>query len=198
MSTTYDATLYMTLLSAFALLLQRYSAQDDIVVGSPIANRQDSQLEKLIGFFVNSLIMRVQVNAGQNFPRTAGRGAWHGAGGLPASGHLPFERLVEELSPERRLNAAPIFQVVFALQNAPMAAEGFRDLKIEAVAADEPRVRIDLEVDAVGTQWRARFLLADSRDRLTGGDEARWLLHYLRLLEDVAGHPRRASCGLCF
>jgi amino acid adenylation domain-containing protein len=186
----YDATLYMTLLSTFALLLQRYSGQDDIVVGSPIANRQDSQLEQLIGFFVNSLIMRVRVNARQGFPEllAAVRGA-----ALEAYQHqdLPFERLVEELSPERRLNAAPIFQVVFALQNAPMAAEELRDLQVETVAADEPRVRIDLEVHAVEHNGVLDFHWLYSRDLFDRWRMEQMAAHYLRLLEEVAGNPKQ-------
>ncbi len=189
-SHAYNATLYMTLMSAFALLLQRYSGQDDIVVGSPIANRQDSQLENLIGFFVNSLIMRVRVDAGQSFPELLAtvRGT-----ALDAYQHqdLPFERLVEELSPERRLNAAPIFQVVFALQNAPMAAEEFRDLQIEAVAADEPRVRIDLEVHAVEHNGVLDFHWLYSRDLFDRWRMEQMAAHYLRLLEAVAGNPRQ-------
>jgi pristinamycin I synthase-3/4 len=186
----YDATLYMTLLSTFALLLQRYSGQDDIVVGSPIANRQDSQLEHLIGFFVNSLIMRVRVNAGESFPEllAAVRGT-----ALEAYQHqdLPFERLVEELSPERRLNAAPIFQVIFALQNAPMAAEDFRDLQVEAVAADEPRVRIDLEVHAVEHNGVLDLHWLYSRDLFDQWRMEQMAAHYLRLLETVAGSPQQ-------
>ncbi len=189
-SHAYDATLYMTLLSTFALLLQRYSGQDDIVVGSPIANRQDSQLEQLIGFFVNSLIMRVRVNAGQSFPQllAAVRGM-----ALEAYQHqdLPFERLVEELSPERRLNAAPIFQVVFALQNAPMAAEELRDLQVESIAADEPRVRIDLEVHAVEHNGVLDFHWLYSRDLFDQWRMEQMAAHYLRLLESVAGNPRQ-------
>lgn len=186
----YDSTLYMTLLSTFALLLQRYSGQDDIVVGSPIANRQDSQLEKLIGFFVNSLIMRVRVDTARSFPEllAAVRGT-----ALEAYQHqdLPFERLVEELSPERRLNAAPIFQVVFALQNAPMAAEEFRDLHVEAVAADEPRVRIDLEVHAVEHNGVLDFHWLYSRDLFDRWRMEQMAAHYLRLLEAVAGNPQQ-------
>ena len=186
----YDATLYMALLSTFALLLQRYSGQDDIVVGSPIANRQDSQLEQLIGFFVNSLIMRVRVNAGQSLPEllAAVRGT-----ALEAYQHqdLPFERLVEELSPERRLNAAPIFQVVFALQNAGMAAEEFRNLHVEAVAADEPRVRIDLEVHAVEHNGVLDFHWLYSRDLFDRWRMEQMAAHYLRLLEAVVGNPQQ-------
>ena len=115
-----NATLYMTLLAAFAVLLSRYSGQEDIVVGSPIANRQDAQLEEMIGFFVNTLVLRVRVDGRQSFRdllaqvrRTA----------LDAYQHqdTPFERLVDELSPQRRLDRTPLFQVIFAVQNAPWA-----------------------------------------------------------------------------
>jgi amino acid adenylation domain-containing protein len=185
-----DATLYMTLLSAFALLLQRYSGENDIVVGSPIANRQDSQLEHLIGFFVNSLIMRVRVNAEQSFPELLAtvRGT-----ALEAYQHqdLPFERLVEELSPERRLNAAPIFQVIFALQNAPMAAEQLSDLHVEAVAADEPRVRIDLEVHAVERDGALDLHWLYSRDLFDHWRMEQMAAHYLRLLEAIAANLRQ-------
>src|SRR5262249_43550961 len=118
----HQASLYMTLLSGFAVLLGRYSGQDDITVGSPIANRQEAQLEDLIGFFVNSLVMRVRLNGEESFSEllTEVRRTT-----LEAYQHqdIPFERLVEELQPERSLNTTPIFQVMFALQNAPMGVE---------------------------------------------------------------------------
>ena len=123
-------TLFMTLLAAWQTLLSRYSGQDDIVIGSPIANRQQAELEQLIGFFVNSLIMRVQLQPDRSFGELLAsvRGV-----ALEAYLHqdVPFEKLVEELSPERRLNAAPVFQVVFALQNAPTTSQKLHRLRIE-------------------------------------------------------------------
>ena len=142
-----QATLYMTLLAAFGVLLSRYSGQEDIVVGSPIANRQEAQLEGLIGFFVNSLVMRIRMKGGMSFRellsevrRTA----------LEAYEHqdVPFERLVEELSPERSLNRTPIFQVSFALQNAPWEPQRMKKLEVEQVMSEESLVRFDLEVHA--------------------------------------------------
>ena len=114
-----QATTYMTLLSAFAALLQRYTGQDDIVVGSPIANRQEPQLEQLIGFFVNSLVMRLRIQPEASF-RTLIAEVRRTT--LDAYQHqdIPFERLVEVLSPKRSLSHSPVFQVVFALQNASM------------------------------------------------------------------------------
>ena len=108
----------MTLLSALAALLARYSGQEEILVGSPIANRQDVQLEGLIGLFANSLVMRVRVTSEQSFRELL---AEVRSTTLDAYQHqdIPIERLVEELSPERSLNSTPLFQVMFALQNAP-------------------------------------------------------------------------------
>src|SRR5690606_8070338 len=110
------ATPYMTLLSAFALLLHRYTGQSDVVIGSPIANRRHAALEPLIGFFVNALVLRVQVAATHTFRQLL---AQVRSTTLDAYLHqdVPFERLVEELSPDRSLDRNPLFQVVFALHN---------------------------------------------------------------------------------
>ncbi len=174
----------MTLLSAFAVLLHRYSGQDDIVVGSPIAGRQDAQLEQLIGFFVNSLIMRMKVQPQSSFAAllaavrsTALEGYQHQ--------DLPFERLVEELSPERRLNAAPIFQVVFALQNAPMGVQQLHGLQVEPVGTTELRVRIDLEVHAVEHDGVIDFHWLYARDLFDRWRMEQMARHYLRVLDAV-------------
>ncbi|HEX4606131.1 MAG TPA: amino acid adenylation domain-containing protein [Candidatus Angelobacter sp.] len=184
------ATLYMTLLSAFAILLQRYSGQDDIVVGSPIANRQDSQVENLIGFFVNSLIMRVRVRPEQTFQEVL---AAVRSTALEVYLHqdLPFERIVEEISPERRLNAAPIFQVVFALQNAPRAAEQLAELQVEPVAADEPRVRIDLEVHALEGDGGLDLHWLYSSDLFDPWRMQQMAGHYFQVLQAVAADATR-------
>jgi hypothetical protein len=113
-----QATLYMTLLAVFGVLLERYSGQQDIVVGSPIANRQETQLEQLVGFFVNSLVLRLRVQPEQSFRELLGAVRTTALEAYRQQ-DVPFERLVEELAPERNLNATPLFQVAFALQNAP-------------------------------------------------------------------------------
>jgi amino acid adenylation domain-containing protein len=190
LSSAGGSTLYMTLLSAFAVLLQRYSGQGDIVLGTPIANRQDSQLENLIGFFVNSLIMRVRVAPEQSFLQLL---AGVRSAALEAYQHqdLPFERLVEELSPERRLNAAPVFQVVFALQNAPFVAQHFEDLQVEPLAADEPRVRIDLEVHAIERDDALEVHWLYSRDLFDRWRMEQMAGHFLRALQAAARDPRQ-------
>jgi non-ribosomal peptide synthetase component F len=109
-------TLYMTLLAAFQVLLHRYSGQSDIVVGSPIANRTHIEIEKLIGFFVNTLVLRGDLSGNPTFCELLQR-VRHVA--LDAYDHqdLPFERLVEELEPDRHLNRTPFFQVMFQLRS---------------------------------------------------------------------------------
>ncbi len=189
LSQTSQATLYMTLLSVFAVLLQRYSGQDDIVVGSPIANRQEAQLEKLIGFFVNSLVMRARVNPEASFSELL---ASVRNTALEAYQHqdVPFERLVEQLSPERSLNRTPIFQVVFAVQNAPMGVQRLKGLEIERLGGDELRVRFDLELHVfehptgeIGFYWMYNKGLFD-----------RWRMeqmarHYVTLIESAIQGP---------
>src|SRR5262249_58499802 len=120
--------------------------------------RQEAQLEEMIGFFVNTLVMRVRVEREMSFSELleeVRRAA------LEAYQHqdVPFERLVEELSPPRSLNTPPLFQVLFALQNAPRVEQRMEGLEIEGVGGSELRVRFDLEVPAsdqeeeVGCSW---------------------------------------------
>ncbi len=112
------STLFMTLLAAFATLLSRYSGQDDVVVGAPVANRDRAELEGLIGFFVNTLVLRADL-AGDPASPSLARQVRETALGAYAHQDLPFEKLVDELRPERDLSRTPVFQVMFALQNAP-------------------------------------------------------------------------------
>ncbi|XXX82738.1 amino acid adenylation domain-containing protein [Sorangium sp. So ce134] len=117
------ATLFMTLLAGFSALLARYARTEDLVIGSPIANRNRVEIEPLIGFFVNTLVLRVDLSRAPTFAELIQRVK---ATTLAAYEHqdLPFERLVEELSPERGLNCPPVFQVVFVLHNVPDEKEG--------------------------------------------------------------------------
>jgi len=119
LSEQQGATLYMTLLSAFSVLLSRYSGQTDIAVGSPVANRTRKQTESLIGFFANTLVMRSKLAHNPSFSALlqANRDMSINA---YANQDVPFERLVDELSPERNPAFSPLFQVMFSLQNMPL------------------------------------------------------------------------------
>ena len=109
-------TLFMTLLAAFKTLLYRYTGQTDIVVGTPVANRNRVEIEPLIGFFVNTLVLRTQLNGDLSF-RELLQQEKEVVLGAQAHQELPFERLVQELAPERSLSHAPLFQVMLVLDN---------------------------------------------------------------------------------
>jgi amino acid adenylation domain-containing protein len=183
-----QATLYMTLLAVFALLLRRYSGQDDIVVGSPVANRQDSRLEQLIGLFVNSLVMRTQIHKEETFLEFLA-GVRRSA--LEAYLHqdVPFEKLVEELSPQRSLNVTPIFQVLFAMQNAPVSIHRLQNLAFEPVRGGHSTVRTDLEVHAYEHSGQITFYWLYKRDLFDRWRIEQMSRHYVRMLELVLANP---------
>src|SRR6266849_3483094 len=184
------ATLYMTLLAAFAVLLSRYSGQDDIVVGSPIANRQDASLEDLIGFFVNTLVMRVRVKPEMSFGELLGEVR---RTALEAYEHqeVPFEKLVEELSPQRSLNTTPVFQVMFAVQNAPWVGPQMKDLEMAAFRGDEPRVGFDLEMYAWEQEGQIELYWLYNSDLFDRWRVEQMARHYVRVLESVAADANR-------
>src|SRR6185369_8673786 len=141
------ATLYMVLLAAFQALLARASGQDDFAVGSPVAGRNRVETEELIGFFVNTLVLRGEMSRNQrgepSFRALLGRTR---ETALAAHLHqdVPFEKLVQELSPERSLAQAPLFQVMFVLQNAPVESLEIRDLRLRPFAGAGTTAKFDL------------------------------------------------------
>ena len=188
LSQAHQATLYMTLLSALAALLARYSGQEEILVGSPIANRQDVQLEGLIGLFANSLVMRLRVTSEQSFRELL---AEVRSTTLDAYQHqdIPIERLVEELSPERSLNSTPLFQVMFALQNAPAGLQRLQGLEITPVADGQLRVRFDLELQAIEREGALDLSWFYKRDLFDRWRIEQMAGHYVRLLEAAMARP---------
>lgn len=184
------ATLFITMLTAFQVLLARYSGQTDVAVGSPIANRGHSQIEGLIGFFVNSLVLRTDLGGDPTF-----RELLHRVRGtaITAYAHqdLPFERLVEELQPDRVLDQNPLFQVMFAVQNAPMEELELPGLTIHPLPYPVTTTRFDLQWDVIehadGLQvvayYRAELFDPETIRRMLG--------HYRVLLERVLADPDR-------
>src|SRR5437868_13102075 len=135
----------MTLLAAFKVLLWRYTNQADIVVGSPIANRTRAETEELIGFFVNTLVLRTDLSGNPTFAELLDRVK---KVALEAYDHqdLPFEKLVEELRPERDPSRNPLFQVMLVLQNTPGEELKLPGLKLERFGADSETAKFDLTV----------------------------------------------------
>ena len=205
-----QATLFMTLLAGFAMLLARYSGQGDIVVGTPIANRQNSHLEGLIGFFVNALVLRLQVAPTLSMSELL-RHAQQTA--LDAYRHqdVPFERIVEELAPTRALDVTPLFQVVLALQNNPVAPPALDDLVVEPLtvfgtrggqpepmAADGLKVRFDLEVHCFEEGEALECLWLYNRDLFDPWRIEQMARHFGRVLEQMAAHPQEAVGNVAF
>jgi amino acid adenylation domain-containing protein/thioester reductase-like protein/non-ribosomal peptide synthase protein (TIGR01720 family) len=138
------ASLFMTLLTAFVALMKRYTGQSDIALASPIANRNRRELEAIIGFFVNTLVLRVHVDGDPTFTELLAETRRVTLDAY-ANQDVPFERIVEELQPDRDLAKNPLVQVVFALQNAPMAPLEFPGLAMSPLESEQNFVRFDLE-----------------------------------------------------
>ncbi len=183
-------TLFMTLLASFQTLLARYSGQEDIVVGSPIANRSFAELEPLIGFFVNTLALRGDLSGDPSFRELV---AQLKETCLQAYAHqdIPFEKLVEELQPERSLSYSPIFQVLFGLQNAPMQALQLPGLKLERMPIHPGTSIFDMSWFAIEVPEGLMVRVEYSTDLFEDATIARALGHFQRLLEAVVAHPER-------
>ena len=120
-----DATLFATLLAAFVALLHRYTGQDDVIVGSPNADRNRFEIEGLIGFFVNMMVLRTDVSGARRFRELLRRVRESVAGALQHQ-DVPFDKVVEALAPGRDPGSNPLFQVTFALQNTPPASSSIK------------------------------------------------------------------------
>lgn len=143
-------TLFMTLLAAFKLLLSRYAGQTTVVVGSSIANRTRVEIEGLIGFFVNTMVLRTDLGGQPSFPQLLQRVK---AVAMEAYAHqdLPFEKLVEELQPERSLGHTPLFQVMFALQNQPRLSTEAARIRITPLDFEGGAAKFDLTLVMIDT-----------------------------------------------
>ncbi|MFE7038368.1 amino acid adenylation domain-containing protein [Streptomyces atratus] len=197
-ATANDASLYMVLLAAFQVLLAKYSMQDDIAVGSPIAGRNRAETEELIGFFVNTLVMRTDLSGDPAFTKLIDRVKGTALGAYDHQ-DLPFERLVEELAPDRDPSRNPLFQILFALQNTPDGHTwSLPGLEVEPFAVTLPDAKFDLSLmmsegpagSLRGTlEYRTDLFERDTVDRLAG--------HLGTLLEAVADAPGARLSQLC-
>src|SRR6185503_4349952 len=182
------ATLFMTLLAAFATLLYRYSGQRDILVGTPIANRNRAETDGLIGFFVNTLIFRTRLSEQVTFRELLGQVR---EVALEAYAHqdLPFEKLVEELQPERSLSHAPVFQVMLDLQNAPMHDLELHGLRLTPLPFDSLMAKFDLVMTVGETDGRLSGQLEYNTDLFDAATIERLARHLEHLLETAVSKP---------
>ncbi|HEX8189187.1 MAG TPA: amino acid adenylation domain-containing protein [Pyrinomonadaceae bacterium] len=184
-SQSEGATLFMTLLAAFKVLLSRYAGQEEVVVGTPVAGRTHSEVEGLIGFFVNTLVLRTAV--GGVSLREAVRRVREAALGAYAHQEVPFERLVEALEPERDLSRQPLFQVAAVMQNAPAASLELEGLRAEGFGVGgELGAKFDLTLgleELAGGQIAAGFEY--NADLYDGWRIERMARHYERVLEEL-------------
>ncbi|MBE9178538.1 amino acid adenylation domain-containing protein [Oculatella sp. LEGE 06141] len=183
-------TLFMTLLTAFQVLLSRYSSSEDIVVGSPIANRNRAETEALIGFFVNTLVLRTNLSGNPTVQEALHR-VREVALGAYAHQDLPFERLVEALQPERNLSHTPLFQVMFILQNAPAAALQLPGLTLSLLESQTQSAKFDL---TLSLQERADVLVGTleyNRALFDANTIARMAVHWQQLLEGMMANPHQ-------
>jgi acyl carrier protein len=188
LSQNNGATLYMTLLAVFQVLLYRYSGQDSFGVGSPIAGRTRSELEGLIGFFVNTLVMRGDLSGNPSFQDLLSRVR---QSAIEAYTHqdLPFEKLVGVLHPKREANRTPLFQVMFALQNAPLPPMRSPELVMTPLGPASVIAKFDLTLFAMETtggldltmEYNTHLFEASTIDRMLG--------HFQTLLEGAIANP---------
>jgi amino acid adenylation domain-containing protein len=183
------ATLFHVLLTAFQWLLARWSGQDDVVVGTPVAGRPRVELENVVGFFANTLALRTCFDRAADFRSTLA-GVRRAVLGDLAHQEVPFEELVRVLKPPRTLRHGPVFQVLFALQNAPWEADRFGDLAISPTEiAPAASARFDLSLAAIeyeGELWLHFEYNTDLFDAVT---VARLAEGYATLLAAVAAAP---------
>jgi len=181
------ATLFMVLLAGFQALLARSSGPEDFAVGSPVAGRNRVEIEGLIGFFVNTLVLRGDLSGTPSFRELLGRvretalAAW-------LHQDVPFEKLVEALAPERSLAHAPLFQVMFALQNAPVESLEIETLRLRPVRVDTTAAKFDLTVSLAENP--------DGTGGLTGAFEYATDLFDAATIDRLVGHFERLLLGI--
>lgn len=184
------ATLFMTLLAAFQVMLHRWTGQEDIVVGSVVAGRRKVELEKLIGFFVNTLVFRGDLTGSPSFRELLGRVRETSLAAL-AHQDMPFDRLVKELRPDRTASRNPLFQVMFVLQNAPMAPSDMPRLALEPIDVDTGTTKFDLTLSMMEMPQGLRASFEYNADLFEPATIARMLGCFQTLLEGIIAQPEQ-------
>jgi amino acid adenylation domain-containing protein/thioester reductase-like protein len=181
-------TLFMTLLAAFKTLLYRYTEQGDILVGSPIANRNRAEIEGLIGFFVNTLVLHTYLGDNPSFRELLGR-VREVTVGAYAHQDIPFEYLVEQLQPERSLSHHPLFQVAFALQNTPTEKLELPGLTLKELNVETKTAKFDLTLFMKETSSGLMGSIEYNTNLFDAATIARMVIHFCTLLSSIVANP---------
>ncbi|MER6874000.1 amino acid adenylation domain-containing protein, partial [Amycolatopsis sp. NPDC000673] len=188
LSRNSGTTLYITLLAAFSVVLARYSGQDDLVIGGPVANRRQPELRSLIGFFANTVLFRIRPAGDQSFvdllkavKRTC----------LAAYEHqdTPVDLIAQRLFPRRDLASSPLYQVNFTLNNTPPPLSALPGLKVTLLETDGDAARFDLDLNAWGTPDRLECCLDYAADLFDAATAARIAASWVSVLAAVVAHP---------
>ena len=187
----HDVTLFMVLHAAYLILLSRYSRQDDIVIGTPTANRSFCEVEPLIGFFVNTLLLRVDVSGDPSFAELLGRVKQTDIEAFEQQ-QVPFEHLLEELKPERSLSYSPWFQVLFVLQNTPPWDDRqIKDLEFSDFGYEVTTAKFDISLDMREDEGILGGLIQYKTELFDAATIERMVEHYRRLLTAITRDPSR-------
>ncbi|HGY55116.1 MAG TPA: amino acid adenylation domain-containing protein [Caldithrix abyssi] len=195
LSQKQETTLFTLLLSAFETLLYRYSGQEDFAVGTPVANRTRAELEPLIGFFVNTLVLRANLSGNPTFVDLLRRNKKIT---LEAFDHqqIPFEKLVDELQPERDMSHTPLFQVMFSLQQSNLQTVKLDEIEIQPFNMETETAKFDLSLEIIEYKDRLTAIFEYKTGLFKAETIERLIRHFQILLQSIVRQPRAAVSDL--
>jgi amino acid adenylation domain-containing protein/thioester reductase-like protein len=195
LSKDYNVTLFMTLLAVFKILFYRYTNQTDILIGTPIANRNQKDIESLVGYFVNTLVLRTELSSNITFKDFLNRIKKTTIEAY-TNQDVPFEYLVEKLHPERNLSYSPFFQVMFALQNYPVEKFSLSGLTISQMELEHTTSKFDINLAIYETNDGLKGELEYNTDLFEQKTILKLIKHYNKLLEEVIKKSNDKICEL--
>jgi amino acid adenylation domain-containing protein len=195
LSQSRGVTMFMTLLSAFKVLLHHYSGQEDIIVGTPIAGRNRAEIEPLIGCFLNTVVLRTDLSGNPSFTHVLDR-VREVALGAYANQEVPFELLLEHLQPVRDLSRSPLFQVMFNLLNVPETQISLSDLLLEIIPTPDQGSKFDLTLYAVEQEDTLGFIFVYNPDLFEERSIAHMRERFQALLLEIARNPQQPTSML--
>ncbi|QKG84716.1 amino acid adenylation domain-containing protein [Kroppenstedtia pulmonis] len=182
------ATLFMTLMAAYQGFLSRYTGQEEVLVGSPVANRNHEKIEGLIGFFVNTLVFRSDVSDKPSFRELLARVRGKALAAF-ANQDVPFEKVVDEVMPERSSSYSPLFQTLFVLQNASIQKVSLKGLEVESLEIEQTTSKFDLTLSVEEENKELTVSFEYNRSLFHGDTIRRFAEHFHHWLEQVLQYP---------